>query len=240
MSNFMVIPLYTGLASWGDIAVGEVRPSYDRPSKSAIMGLIAAAMGIRRDEEKRIVDLSKGYDLTVVVESAGEPLRDFHTVQAPSATKGRTKFLTRKDELDDPSNLNTIVTSRDYRCDAYYFVLLSPRSTNPPYPLTEIAERLRQPTFVLYLGRKSCPLCHPLGPFIITADSVSSAVRQALTMRPPFFPPLKKNSTVRVYCESAPLPNERVDQRITRRDALSSRSRWQYSDRNEYLMTLEV
>ena len=241
MSNYLVIPLYTGIASWGDIAVGEVRPSYDRPSKSAIMGLIAAAMGIRRDEEQRLMDLSKGYDLTVVVESAGEPLRDFHTVQAPSTMKGHAKYLTRKDELgEDPSNLNTIVTTRDYRCDAYYFVLLSPRSSNPPYPLTEIAERLRQPTFVLYLGRKSCPVCHPLGPFIITADSVSTAVRQALTMRPPFFPPLKKASRVRVYCEREPSPDERVEQLITRRDALSSRSRWQYSDRHEYLMTLEV
>jgi len=240
MSNYLVIPLYTGLASWGDIAVGEVRPSYDRPSKSAIMGLIAAAMGIRRDEEKRLMDLSHGYDLTVVVESAGESLRDFHTVQVPSTLKGRTKFLTRKDELNDLPNLNTIVTSRDYRCDAYYFVLLSPRSANPPYPLTKIAERLRQPAFVLYLGRKSCPICHPLGSFIITAETVTSAVRQALTMRPAFFPPLKKNSSVRVYSESAPSHNERVDQRITRRDDLASRSRWQYSVRHEYLMTLEV
>jgi CRISPR system Cascade subunit CasD len=206
------------------------------------MGLVAAALGIRRDEEERLLELAKGYDIAVVVESAGEPLRDFHTVQVPKTTSGRERFLTRREELgDDLSSLNTIVTTRDYRCDAYYFVLLSPRSPTPPYPLTEIAERLRQPTFVLYLGRKSCPICHPLGSIIITADSVSSAVRQALTaLRPPFFPPLKKGSRVRVYSERAPSPGERVDQRISRRDDLSSRKRWQYSVRPEYLMNLEV
>ena len=39
------------MCSWGDIAVGEVRPSAVHPSKSAILGLIAAAIGLKRPGE---------------------------------------------------------------------------------------------------------------------------------------------------------------------------------------------
>ncbi len=43
--------LYGPLAAWGEQAVGGVRRSATHPSKSAILGLCAAAQGIRRDEE---------------------------------------------------------------------------------------------------------------------------------------------------------------------------------------------
>ena len=61
MQEFLIFRLYGSMASWGDIAVGEFRPTFDHPSKSAVIGLIAAAMGIRRDEEERQRELAAGY-----------------------------------------------------------------------------------------------------------------------------------------------------------------------------------
>ena len=53
MREFLIFRLYGMMASWGDIAVGELRPTFDHPSRSAIVGLLAAALGIRRDEEEQ-------------------------------------------------------------------------------------------------------------------------------------------------------------------------------------------
>ena len=39
------------MASWGEIAVGENRHTASYPSKSAIIGLLGAALGIKRDDE---------------------------------------------------------------------------------------------------------------------------------------------------------------------------------------------
>jgi len=86
MKNYLLFRLYGPLVSWGDIAVGVNRPSYDHPSKSAIMGLIAAALGIRRDEEEKHRELSELYNFAVAVYSSGTFLRDYHTVQIPSVS----------------------------------------------------------------------------------------------------------------------------------------------------------
>ena len=48
--DYLVFRLYGPMCSWGDIAVGEVRPSTVHPSKSAILGLIAAALGVKRPD----------------------------------------------------------------------------------------------------------------------------------------------------------------------------------------------
>jgi CRISPR system Cascade subunit CasD len=42
--------------------------------------------------------------------------------------------------------------------------------------LTEIRDKLLEPDFVLYLGRKSCPLALPLQPALKSADSIEDAL----------------------------------------------------------------
>ncbi|WP_295540003.1 CRISPR-associated protein Cas5, partial [Thiolapillus sp.] len=51
MDDYLVFQLYAPLASWGGQAVGQERPSDDHPGRSALLGLLAAALGIRREEE---------------------------------------------------------------------------------------------------------------------------------------------------------------------------------------------
>ncbi len=42
------------MASWGQAAVGGDRPTGVAPSRSALLGLLGAALGIKRDEEERL------------------------------------------------------------------------------------------------------------------------------------------------------------------------------------------
>lgn len=171
--NYLLFRLYGPLASWGEIAVGESRHSAVYPSKSALLGLLAAACGIRRDDGQKQQDLAEGYQFAVKVFSTGQLLRDYHTTQVPDSTF-KFRFRTRRDEIvigkSRPDHFGTILSSREYRCDSLALVAAKPLET-APYTLAELRDYLREPRFHLYLGRKSCPLAAPLNPCIKTGNS---------------------------------------------------------------------
>lgn len=163
--KYLLFRLYGPMASWGEIAVGESRHSAIYPGKSALLGLMAAALGIRRDEEQRQAALAAGYRFAVKVISAGHPLRDYHTAQAPDSV-GKFVYRTRRDELVvGKERLGTILSSREYRCDAFSLVAVVAEE-GAPYSLDEIREAFLKPRFHLYLGRKSCPVAVPLNPLV--------------------------------------------------------------------------
>ena len=64
-TEFLVLRLYGPLAAWGDIACGEVRPTLIHPTKSAILGLLGAALGVRRSDEEIISRMTKSYGFAV-------------------------------------------------------------------------------------------------------------------------------------------------------------------------------
>jgi CRISPR system Cascade subunit CasD len=233
---------YAPLASWGDIAVGEDRPSHEYPGRSAVLGLVAAALGIRRDEQARLDTLSASLGLAVGVYSTGKLLRDYHTSQVPSAKDMKKRpHRTRADELALPrAELNTILSRRDYRQDALCVVLLWQRGTASEFTLSAIRDALLTPTFVLYLGRKSCPLAAPLHPQLVEAESLAAAFAAA------DFPPLHHlkgaDRLQRIAFDSdSALPLGEVEATrfsVTRRDEPRSRARWQFGDRTEHVAVL--
>lgn len=167
MSRYLVFQLYAPLASWGEAAVGEVRHTSALPSRSALLGMLAAALGIRREEERQLLAINQHYHFAIRPLSGREQwLRDYHTVQMPKENRKR-RYVTRRDELvlstDKPE---TMLTSREYRCDAYYHVALE-HTPGAPFSLDELANALVSPVFPLYLGRKSCPPALPLLPQIL-------------------------------------------------------------------------
>jgi CRISPR system Cascade subunit CasD len=235
MTDYIVFQLYGPMASWGDIAVGEYRPSFAHPSKSAVIGLLAAAMGIRRDEEERQKLLADSCSYAVRVDSMGTMLRDYHTVQVPSSGTGRNHkiFRTRRTELAQ-TELNTILSSRDYRCDAAYTIAIS-FSDNAPYSAQQLASPLSKPVFTLYLGRKSCPLALPLSPRVVKAETVKEALTK--TIAADELSSLMQSDSCVVYWEHEDGGYER-QQVITRRDMPRSRTRWQFAERKENLTTV--
>lgn len=235
MTEWLVLQLYGPMASWGDIAVGEYRPSADRPTRSAIIGLMAAALGIRYNEQDKLDTLTKGYRISYRLDDEGIPIRDYHTTHVPSSGSGRNRrvFVTRRDELAAPEkDISTILSSRDYRCDVRVTVFIS-ATDSAPYTLQDLIEPLKNPIFVLYLGRKSCPLGLPLNPRVITADSLSNACMQIPPPSLPVNSGLK--SHIRVFWEegvSAGLPELHS---VIRRDEPLSRKRRQFANRIEHV-----
>lgn len=235
MRDYLVFKLYGLMASWGDIAVGEYRPSFAHPSKSAIIGLLAAALGIRRDEDERQKELAGACSFAVRVDAMGTLLRDYHTAQVPSEKKGVTRY-TRYSELAN-ENLNTILSTRDYRCDAAYTVAVTVRD-GAKYTAQGLADKLMKPEFTLYLGRKSCPMAFPLQPKVVSAATLKEALA-SVTFNNDELPGVLTNSPYLIYWEDDKESGFNQEHVITRRDALLSRIRWQFSERREHYCSVK-
>ena len=238
--RFLLFTLYAPMGSFGEVAVGERRMSWARPGRSAVLGLIAAAQGIERADEAAHQQLEAGLHYAVRTDAPGRPFMDYHTAQTPKARRGRT-FATRREELESDA-LSTVLSAREWRADACFTVALWPRSGHAA-DLDHIAECLRHPRYVLYLGRKSAPLGLPLDPAIIEAETFMDA----FDLRP-------LNDEVRRVLQHAGVdgishdaiacdhnaPGAPDQGRIERRrDAVASRVRWQFAERLERVVSRE-
>jgi len=172
MPQVILFTLWAPLAAMGDVAVGERRAGFDRPARSAVLGLVAAALGIERADEAGQDALQAGYSLALRVLAPGRLLHDYHTVQAPPARRGK-RWPTRAAALAEP-RLETLLSRRDYRADPAVTVALVARASAVPAP-QQIADALRRPRFVPYFGRKACPLGLPLAPLVLEAAALTEA-----------------------------------------------------------------
>lgn len=238
MKEYLVFRLYGPMASWGQAAVGGERPTGTHPTRSAVLGLLAAALGVKREDETALHDLQTGVRIAVKQCVPSSLLRDYHTTQVPSHSK-KIVHRTRKSELSE-KKLNTILSSRDYRCDGLWVVAVSLADT-AGHTLEQLREALLKPIFSLYLGRKSCPPAIPLAPKVVTAENCCLALDTS-------FPPLTRsgkedalwladNGAVTYFWEGEEGITE--DPVITTLpwDEPVSRSRWQFRQRIQYQTT---
>lgn len=250
--DYLLFRLYGPMASWGEIAVGETRHTASYPSKSAIIGLMAAALGIKRDETEKQLKMQEGYAVAVEVYSPGTLLRDYHTAQVPDSV-GNFTYRTRRDELIlGKDRLGTILSSREYRSDALSLVAIR-AFPSAQYDLRMIKGHLAKPRLHLYLGRKSCPLAAPMNPIISEEKKnfyeafASYEHKTMLPTRPDEKDCLSKRDTYwlalsderHYYWEGTVSDfSEAIDlskiQTRTRHDQPLSRKRWQFSPRQEH------
>lgn len=170
---YLVFRLYAPMASWGEPAVGQDRHSAISPTRSALLGLLGAALGIKRDEQLSLLALQQSVNFAVKQIVSSSLLRDFHTIQVPKAKRKRV-FHTRREELQ-VTELETILSNRYYRCDGLWIIAVS-LTPQSKYTLEQLKLALEKPKFTLYLGRKSCPLTAPLLPEIIKSVALKTAL----------------------------------------------------------------
>lgn len=184
VADILAFQLLAPIAAMGDIAVGERRTSWTRPARSAVYGLVAAALGIERSDADGHQALEDGYGYAVATLATGRPLRDFHTVQTVPAKGikqiGRTTRRAEVAWLDDNPDTHPLVSLRDYRADASFVALMWQRGT-PRWALGELAQALERPAFIPYFGRRACPFAAPLSPLIVEAADVADALLRYLS-----------------------------------------------------------
>ena len=178
MAEFVIFTLVAPMGAFGDLAGHERRSSGEWPARSAVLGLVGAALGVRRDDAPGQEALG-GWRVAVSVLSRGTAFRDFHTVQ--TVPTGRVKRpATRREALEAlGSGDNPLITWRDYRSDCAFGVALWGLDG-----AAEVREALARPRFTPYLGRKSCPLSAPMAPQVVEAATEIQALARVTV--PPF------------------------------------------------------
>lgn len=143
------------LQSWGETARWSVRDTRLEPTKSGVVGLLAACLGWGRDDDARIAELGASLRMGVRVDRPGVVVRDYHTVVGGvMSAQGKIK---RNANTGEPE---TVESWRDYLADAAFLVALE--GSHDTLDLLEAA--LRRPVWPPFLGRKGCPPSAPIYP----------------------------------------------------------------------------
>jgi CRISPR system Cascade subunit CasD len=150
----LLLRLAAPLQSWGASSRFARRTTEQQPTKSGVIGLLAAALGRQRTDP--IEDLF-GLTFAVRLDQPGHLERDFQV--ARTLDGGRSMPLSERYYLSDAVFLAGIEGTDDF-IDTLY-------------------DALRRPYFPLYLGRRSCP---PVGP--VTLGIRRTTIRQALAAEP--------------------------------------------------------
>lgn len=178
MTSFLLFTLHAPLASWGEIAVGEWRGSWDRPSRSAVLGLLGAALGLLRGDAGGHDALAEGYGVAVRNDAMGNPMQDYHTMQSVSVTELRRHPAQTRAGVLAIREKQTVLSRREYRDSVLFTVAIWAAATAPRWSLEALADALRRPVFSLYAGRRSNPLGLPLRPAIVEAESLAGSFIQ--------------------------------------------------------------
>ena len=123
------------MQSWGTSSHFETRNTDYYPSKSAVIGVIAAGFGYSRDEDDIIRELNK-LDFAVRIDQVGLLKKDYQTA--------------RRLKKDEP-----YVTNRYYLEDAIFVVAIS---NDDDKWIEEIYTAIKNPYFQPFMGRRSCPV----------------------------------------------------------------------------------
>lgn len=148
----LLLRLAAPLQSWGADSKFETRKTNREPTKSGVIGLLAAALGLRRDDAAGLARLN-GLHFAVRADREGSLLVDFHTANRLSERQQKeNREKGKKPEAP-------YVTYRHYLQDAVFLVGLESEDTAL---LQELETALKHPVYPLYLGRRSCPPTLPL------------------------------------------------------------------------------
>lgn len=139
----LLLRLVGPMQSWGTTSRFNQRDTRNEPSKSGVIGLLAAAMGIPREDWTNLEPLTR-LSMGVRHDRPGLPRRDYQT-----AACAATDTIVR---ADGGLAKEGVVSERFYLADAAFLVGLE----SPDRILLEKAHgALRNPVWPISLGRKS-------------------------------------------------------------------------------------
>jgi CRISPR system Cascade subunit CasD len=174
----LLLRLEGPLQAWGLRARWDVRDSHDEPTKSAVIGLLAASLGYERGDRRIETELDAELTMGVRVEQAGVPMRDFHTVTGDHRTANDAWRQPGGGSVKSPpSESTTIVSPRTYLQDAAFLVVVA----GPEELLRRCGDALQSPRWSTYLGRRSCP---PVRPVYEALSDAYEALEDALRRHP--------------------------------------------------------
>jgi len=155
--GYLALVLDAPMQSWGFSSRFQHRTTGLHPTKSGLIGLLCAALGLAKGsaEERKMLPALAKLKMTSIaipreVRNIAAPLpvlrlEDYHTVLGTRRASGK---------LDS----DAVVTRRQYLLDARFGVILAGDHTL----LKRVAAALQDPVWGVWFGRKSCLPCSPI------------------------------------------------------------------------------
>lgn len=176
MNKFLALYLDGPMQSWGYMSKFDPRTTLGFPTKSGILGMICAAMGIGKQDIKQLANIAKlKMKVHTLTDGKSEIRRitDFHTVGGGFDKETEKQNIVKK---ASGGVGNTVVTRREFLLDAKFAVIL----TGDAKLLNEIDSALRNPRWGIWLGRKSCVPTAPVSQGVHESEEDAvSAIRAA-------------------------------------------------------------
>ena len=173
---YLALLLDAPLQSWGFASRFQRRTTGLHPTKSGVIGLVCAAMGLAKGsakEQEILQELAKLILTTIAIpRHAVCRLEDFHTVGGGYDKKTQSQAIPRK-ASGGPCD-NPTVSRRQYLADARFGVILSGDRTL----LDKAAVALQDPVWGVWFGRKSCIPAEPV--FVELCESQDAAWKAIL------------------------------------------------------------
>ena len=174
----LALYLRAPLQSWGASSKFGDRGTLDAPTRSGLLGLLAAACGVDKNDEARDREwLARAANLSVAVLAfrRGDRATDYHTVGA-RYDKDDPWQKRMIPTTPDGKPRGTDLTHRDYLADSVFGAVLA----GDDALVGEMAASLADPVWGVWLGRKSCI---PTEPVLAGVFDSEDAARDALAGR---------------------------------------------------------
>ncbi|MCM8738629.1 type I-E CRISPR-associated protein Cas5/CasD [Azospirillum sp. A1-3] len=148
------------------------------PPKSAIVGLLAAALGVERSG---LAPLAAS--VRIAVRTGLRPERDlrpdYHTISRARRPADRThwsRFEELRPALSGLDTSGSLLSAREHWSCGLWSVAVATATTDGDTLLERMAAALRAPRWPLYAGRKACPLGLPPDPEALDASGPVAAL----------------------------------------------------------------
>lgn len=162
------------LQSWGASSRFQRRDTEGFPTKSALIGVLAAAFGIDKQNTNEAEQLAPLASLRLIVYRLPregrlpvERLSDFHTIGG-----GYDKGASTMEKMSIPKKASgapfgTVITRRTYLTGARFIAAF----TGEAVFVRSLADALENPRWGVWFGRKTCIPAMPLAPAVAPTNS---------------------------------------------------------------------
>ncbi len=177
MARYLVLRLEGPLAAYGDVMVGAIGPVRDVPAASTLTGLLANALGMRREETGLLQRLQERLVSGSRIDRPGERFTEFQTAKLEASDKGWTTRGRPEGRAGGASTYDSPhIRYRDHDADKRVTVGLRLDPADEAPDLDAIALALDEPARPLFLGRKPCLPSHRILLGFREADSLYAAL----------------------------------------------------------------
>jgi CRISPR system Cascade subunit CasD len=161
MQPVLILKLEGAMQAWGGHTFEDLRPSHGFPTRSGLVGLLAACLGLDRRDRNAQAQLSQSVRFAVRADTKRIEGRTLHPVKVTDYHTIREARRANR----PPKPGETVQSWREYLHDAAFTVAIG-QTESATYGLEILRSKVQEPVYTPFLGRRACPLSR----LLLTAD----------------------------------------------------------------------